>query len=94
MPDVLAERLEMLLVVRWIDQGREPEGGVRLSVTEAVDELGLEDPRRGVIAVMGALGDLEDLGRIRVEWPEGTGMPAAVTLSGDLRREARATFGA
>lgn len=87
MTDELIGRLEMLLLVRWIDQGRDAGGEVTLKVTEAADELGLDD-RRGLIEVMGALGTLEDAERIRVEWPGGTGMPATITLAGDLRREA------
>lgn len=92
-PDPLVERLAMLLVVRWIDGGRPADGAVRFAVPDAARELELGDTRRALLGVMAALGHLEDMGRVRVDWPGGTGMPAHVALSGTLRREADALFG-
>jgi hypothetical protein len=92
-PDPLVERLAMFLVVRWIDEGRPDDGRVPLSVPEAAERLELGEDRRTILGVMAALGHLEDEGRVRVEWPGGTGMPAHVSLRGSLRREADALFG-
>ena len=62
MGDDLAKRLEMLLVLQWLDEGRPEDGTVVLSVSTAASELGLEMGRAGVLAVMGALGELEEEG--------------------------------
>ena len=42
--DDLAKRLEMLLVLQWLDEGRPEDGTVALSVSTAAVELGLEAP--------------------------------------------------
>ena len=92
--DDVGARLEMLLVMQWLDEGADDEGAVALSVPTAANELGLEPDRAGLLAVMAALGDLEDRRLVRVAWPAGTGgSEARVTLSGDLRKDARRLFG-
>jgi len=88
------ERLEMLLVMQWLDEGAGDEGEVALSVTTAAAELGLEEGRAGLLAVMAALGELEERRLIRVAWPAGGGgRDGVVTLSADLRGDARRLFG-
>lgn len=89
----LGERLEMLLVLQWLDEGTPEDGAVALSVPTAATELGLEPGRSGLLAVMGALGDLESRGVARVEWPGVAGREARVTLAGPVRRDARRLFG-
>ena len=92
--DDVGARLEMLLVMQWLDEGADDEGAVALSVPTAANELGLEPDRTGLLAVMAALGELRGppprprrLAR-RHGWQR-----ARVTLSGDLRKDARRLFG-
>jgi hypothetical protein len=90
-----AQRLEMLLVLQWLDEGRSAEGDVMLSIATAAAELGL-DGDDGLLALMRALGVLEDEGRVGVQWP---GRPfdsgeARVLLSADITRDADLLFGA
>ena len=85
----------MLLVLQWLDEGRSPEGDVMLSVPTAAAELGLEGDE-GLLALMRALGMLEDDRRVSVSWP---GRPfesgeARVLLSPDITRDAGGLFGA
>ena len=88
------ERLEMLLVMRWLDQGADDEGDLDVAIAAAAEELGLEADRAGVLAVMSALGALEERGLVRVAWPAGPGgAEGRITLSADLRRDARRLFG-
>jgi hypothetical protein len=88
------ERLEMLLVMRWLDAGAPDDGVVALPVSAAAGELGLGPDREGLLAVMAALGELEDRRVIEVSWPGGAGAGEAhVTLSEGLRRDARRLFG-
>jgi hypothetical protein len=91
----MGERLEMLLVMQWLDEGAQDDGRVALSVPTAAGELGLENDREGLLAVMGALGDLEDRKLVTVAWPGGAhaGGEASVALSDELRRDARRLFG-
>ena len=90
----IRQRLEMLLVMQWLDEGAGPEGEVALSVATAASEHGLEGGRAGLLAVMSALGELEVRGAVRVAWPTGvTGGDAVVTLESELRRDARRLFG-
>jgi hypothetical protein len=92
--DDVGARLEMLLVMQWLDEGADDEGAVALSVPTAAAELGLEPGRAGLLTVMAALGDLEERRLVRVAWPSGTGgSDAHVTLAGELRRDARRIFG-
>lgn len=92
--DDIDERLEMLLVMQWLDEGAGEEGEVALSVGTAASELGLEGGRSGLLAVMAALGELEERGAVRVAWPTGVaGGDAVVTLASDLRRDAGRLFG-
>lgn len=90
----IGERLEMLLVLQWLDEGTSDDGAVRLSVATAAAELDLGPDREGLLALMAALGELEARGTVAVAWP---GRPAAqealVTLAPDLRRDARRLFG-
>ena len=47
-----------------------------------------------MLAVMAGLGELEDRRQVRVSWPLGTGgSQALVSLSSDLRSDARRLFG-
>jgi hypothetical protein len=91
--DPLADRLEMLLVLAWLDQGSPPDGAVSFSVASAAHELGLGSDRTGLLAVMSALSSLEDAGLARpVKWPFGSGSPARVELAESIRRDARTLF--
>ena len=93
MADDVRQRLEMLLVMQWLDEGAVDEGEVALSVPTAASELGLEG-RSGLLAVMAALGELEDRRQVSVAWPGGAGSrEAVVTLSPELRQDARRLFG-
>lgn len=90
----IAERLEMLLVARWLEGGRPPDGVVALSLVEAVDELELEGGREGILRLMSALGELENRGVVDVSWPGGVGSQRVdLTLADDLRRDAGRLFG-
>ena len=90
----MGERLEMLLVMHWLDEGAAEDGRVALSVPTAAVELGLGGGREGVLAVMGALGDLEDRKLVSVAWPGAhAGGEAIVGLSAELRHDARKLFG-
>jgi hypothetical protein len=90
----IGQRLEMLLVMQWLDEGACEEGEVAMSVATAASELGLDGDRPGLLAVMAALGELEERRLVRVEWPTGpAGREARVTLASDLRRDARRLFG-
>ncbi|WP_217912792.1 hypothetical protein [Miltoncostaea marina] len=91
--DALGERLEMLLVMRWLEEGADERGEVGVPVLDAARELGLDDDRAGVLAVMGALGSLEDRGAVRVTWPASPSGHALVVLTEDLRGDARRLFG-
>lgn len=93
MPET-AERLEMLVVARWLDGGRPAEGVVTLPLGEAAEELDLGGGRDGLLRLMAALGELEHRGVLRVAWPGGIGSrQAELTLAEDLRRDARRLFG-
>lgn len=87
------QRLEMLLVMRWLDAGAADDGEVALSVAEAAAELGLEEDRRGLLEVMAGLGELESRGAVTVAWSSGARREARVALASDLRRDARRLFG-
>lgn len=89
----LGERLEMLLVLQWLDEGAPEDGVVALSVPAAASELGLDGDRGGLLAIMSALGDLETRGVARVEWSGVAGREGRVTLSGPVRRDASRLFG-
>lgn len=92
--DDVADRLEMLLVMRWLDAGADDEAEVVLSVSEAARELDLDEDRAGVMAVMAGLGELEDRRSATVAWPLGAAAGRAhVRLSDDLRADARRLFG-
>ncbi len=89
-----AQRLEMLLVLQWLDEGMAVNGDVMLSVPTAAAELGLEGDE-GLLSLMGALGILEEEGRVQVEWPSRPfdSAEARVLLSPDIARDAEALFG-
>jgi hypothetical protein len=92
--DGVDDRLEMLLVARWLEEGAGEDGEVSVSVGAVAEELGLEADRAGMLAVMSALGELEDRRLVAVSWPLGTGgSEALVRLSSDLRSDARRLFG-
>ena len=91
--DTRAGRLEMLLVVLWIDAGRPEDGDVEFRIDDARERLGVGDDRAGSLEILGALGDLEEAGAVRVRWASNVGGPATVTLSRDITRDARALFG-
>jgi len=89
----LVERLEMFLVVGWLDGGRPADGRLPFSLADAARELEVGEGRHAMLSVLAALGVLEDAGTIAVEWPGGTGATATVTLRPPLRRQAQALFG-
>lgn len=89
-----AARLEMLLVVAWIDAGRPDSGELVVELSRLQDEMDLPPDRRGALEVLTALGDLEDAGRATVSWEKGIAVPPTVTLSPQLLAESRRTFGA
>lgn len=91
--DDLAKRLEMLIVLQWLDEGRSDDGAIRLSVTTAAAELGAAEGRSGVLAVMSALTDLEEGGLVRVSLSAAGPREPLVTLSDGLRRDAGRLFG-
>src|SRR5690348_9713851 len=90
----LSGRLEMLLVLQWLDDGAPEDGAVALSVPTAASDLDAGDGRGGMLAVMAGLGELEERGAIVVEWPGGRGVDARITLGDSLRRDAGRLFGA
>lgn len=83
----------MLLVLQWLDEGASDDGAVALSATTAARDLGVGAERRGLLAVMDALAQLEDRRVIEVGWPGGPGREARVVLSPTVRRDARRLFG-
>ncbi|MFN8122856.1 MAG: hypothetical protein U0237_20830 [Thermoleophilia bacterium] len=85
---MLSARLQMLLAVRWLDLGSPDDGRVTLPVHEALEELGLDDARQVALALMAALGELEEAGDVAVEWTHGRAT-AVITLSERLRRDVR-----
>jgi hypothetical protein len=91
--DDLAKRLEMLLVLQWLDEGRPEDGTVVLSVSTAASELGLELGRAGVLSVMGALGELEEEKLVRVVLEGPVRRDPRVTLAQELRDDAGRLFG-
>lgn len=93
MTDDLAKRLEMLLVLQWLDEGRPEDGTVALSISTAATELGLESERSGILAIMAALGDLEERKLIRVALEGPVTRNPRVTLAPDLRIDADRLFG-
>ncbi len=92
--DDLANRLEMLVVLQWLDEGRPDDGAIRLSVTTAAVELQAGDGRAGALAVMRALSDLEERRVVRVSLSAAGPREPLVTLSDGLRRDANRLFGA
>jgi hypothetical protein len=90
----VGDRLEMLLVARWLEDGAAETGEVSVSVAELADELGLSPDRSGMLGVMAALGELEERRLVSVSWPLGTGgSEARVALADALRSDARRLFG-
>ena len=88
----IAERLEMLLVLQWLDEDRPADGCVVLSIATAAAELDLDDDE-GLLEVMGALSALEEQRRIDVTWPRGPGAEARVQLASGIRDDAGRLFG-
>lgn len=93
MTDDVAKRLEMLLVLQWLDEGRPEDGTVVLSVATAASELGLEMGRAGLLAVMAALGELEEERLVRVALEGPVRRDPRVTLADELRADAGRLFG-
>lgn len=91
--DDLPKRLEMLLVLQWLDEGRPEDGTVALSVSTAAAELGLQNERSGILAIMAALGDLEDRKLVRVALEGPVTRNPRVTLAAELRQDAARLFG-
>lgn len=83
----------MMLVLRWLDDGAPEDGAISLTVDEVAQELGLDPDRSGLLAVMSALGVLEERNAISVRWSPGTSSEALVHLSSALRQDARDLFG-
>ncbi|MEZ5080096.1 MAG: hypothetical protein R2878_05430 [Thermoleophilia bacterium] len=80
-----AHRLQMLLVVQWLDAGAPADGVVEVEVEALTDGLGVGDDRRGVLTVMSALGELEEAGDVAVTWLPGRAR-VTCTLGDSLRR--------
>ena len=93
MTDDLAKRLEMLLVLQWLDEGRPEDGTVALSIATAAAELGLQSERSGILAIMGALGDLEERKLVCVALEGPVTRNPRVTLALELRQDAARLFG-
>jgi hypothetical protein len=89
----LSQRLEMLIVLQWLDEGAPDDGGIAFSATTAASELDLEAGREGLLALLRALSILEERGVVSVSWPGGRGRDARVTLAEELRRDAARQFG-
>ncbi len=89
----IVERLEMLLVLQWLDEGRDSEGAVSLSIATAALDLDLADGRDGMLEVMAALTSLEEARRAEVTWPRGPGAEAHVRLAEGIRTDAARIFG-
>ena len=95
MSEDLASRLEMLLVLRWLDAGAATTSSVRITLEEMTSELELDDARGSLLDLMRALGELEQRGALRLSWTiePGAGRTAEVLLAEDLRRDALRLFG-
>ncbi|MEW6582691.1 MAG: hypothetical protein AB1416_08025 [Actinomycetota bacterium] len=89
----VSQRLEMLVVLQWLDDGAPEDGVIAFSATTAAADLGLDPGREGVLAVMAALSLLEDRGVVRVEWPGGPSKDARLTLDPSVREDAARHFG-
>jgi hypothetical protein len=88
-----AERLEMLLVLGWLDEGQPSDGAVALSIPAAADDLDLDPAGEGLLGVLAALTALEESGRVRVTWPRGPAAEARVVLAEGIRDDAGHLFG-
>lgn len=91
--DDVSQRLEMLVVLQWLDEGAMDDGVIAFSATTAAADLGLGTGRDGLLAVMGGLSVLEDREVVRVEWPHGPSRDARITIGEDVRRDAARQFG-
>ncbi len=89
----ITERLEMLLVLQWLDEGRPVDGDVLLSIPTAAGELDLPAEGDGLLAVLTALAELEESGRASVSWPRGPAADARVVLAQGIRLDAVRLFG-
>ena len=89
----LSQRLEMLIVLQWLDEGAPADGAIAFSATTAAAELDLEEGREGLLALLTALSVLEERAAVSVSWPGGRGQDARVTLAEELRRDAARQFG-
>lgn len=89
----LAERLEMLLVMQWLDEGRPDDGAVRLSVVTAASDLDAGEGRQGAMAVLAALSELEEAGNVTVALTPAGPRDPIITLSPAIRRDADRLFG-
>lgn len=87
------QRLEMLLVMRWLEEGAADDGEVTVPIAAVATELGLDDDRPGLLQVMAALGELEERRLVRVDWGAVGRVEARVTLAAELRHDARRLFG-
>jgi hypothetical protein len=89
----LSERLEMLVVLQWLDEGAPENGQIRFSAATAAAELEIEGGREGLLELMAALTELEDRGVVSVSWPGGKGRDARLTLAEAVREDAARQFG-
>jgi len=92
--DDLSSRLEMFLVLQWLDAGAVAGEPLRLTVGEIVEGLTLEGDEN-VLPIMEGLGELEERGVVGVAWSvqPSAGRVAEVHLSPELRADARTLFG-
>jgi hypothetical protein len=91
----LTSRLEMLIVLRWLDQGPSTDEPIRLSLQDAAEELELPGGREAALDLLRSLGELEERGALSLSWAAepGAGRTAEVALSAELRADARRLFG-
>lgn len=93
MSEDLADRLEMLLVLSWLEDGAREDRAVPFSVTEAASELNLDADRDGLLSLMAALSELESRGVATVSWSARGERDGRVTLAEGVVAEARRLFG-
>ena len=94
MSDDLASRLEMFLVLSWLEAGADPEEPLRLTPHDFAAGLNLEGDDL-ILTILEGLGELEERGAVGVAWSvqPSAGRIAEVHLSPELRTDARRLFG-
>lgn len=91
--DDLPSRLEMLLVLRWLQREGPADEPITISVADVAAELGVDGDRDGLMHVMSAMGRLEERAAISVAWPRGGRGDVQITLAPEVRADAHHLFG-